>query len=67
MGQAKTRGSFEQRQADAIVDRHQRIEAHKRYEAMVELNRTPEERAARKKSRQSLNTLLAIAAGGLLL
>ena len=66
MGQAKNRGSFETRQAQAVVAKQQRIAAYERHKLEVERNMSPEERAAQKRTRQTVNTLLAIAAGSML-
>lgn len=66
MGQAKNRGSFEDRKAKSIVANQERLAAYERREALIELNRTPEEREARKRSRHKFNTFMAIAAGSLI-
>lgn len=67
MGQAKNRGSFEERKSKSIVDKQERLAAYERSEALIEMNRTPEEREARKKSRHNFNTFMAIAASSLIL
>lgn len=66
MGQAKNRGSFESRQAEAIVAKQERQVAYERRKAEIERNMTPEEREARKLSRHKFNTFMAIAAGSML-
>lgn len=66
MGQARNRGSFEDRKAKSIVAEQERLAAYERRQALIELNRTPEERAARKRSRHAYNTMMAIALGGLI-
>jgi hypothetical protein len=48
------------------VANQERLAAYERREALIELNRTPEERAARKRSRHAYNTFMAIAAGSLI-
>jgi hypothetical protein len=66
MGQARNRGSFEDRKSKSIVDHQERIEQLKRQKALAELNMTEEEREARKRSRHRYNTFMAIAAGSML-
>lgn len=66
MGQAKNRGSFEDRKTKSIVANQERLAAYERREALIELNRTPEEREALKRSRHNFNTFMAIAAGSLI-
>lgn len=66
MGQAKNRGSFEIRQAEAIVAKQERQIAYERRKSEIERNMTPAERDARKKSKHAFNTMMAIAAGSLI-
>jgi hypothetical protein len=66
MGQAKNRGSFEDRKSKSIIANQERLAAYERREALIEMNRTPEEREARKQSRRKFATFMAIAAGSLI-
>lgn len=59
MGQAKERGSFEERQAKAVVADQERLEALARVRAINEANMTPEQRQNRRNARN----LIAIASG----
>lgn len=63
MGQAKNRGTFEERKNKSITDAETRRIQRMRREAEIEASMTPEQRASRKQSRRKLNTFLAIAAG----
>lgn len=62
MGQAKQRGTFEQRRAaaEAAAIEQQRAEAARRAE--IERNMTPEERVRRDQLRTRLATMFGIAA-----
>lgn len=70
MGQAKLRGTFEQRQAEAIAKREAReqrakeIAAKRRAElAEIEARKTPEQRADERNRRTKLGLLLAASLG----
>lgn len=63
MGQARNRGTFEERKnksiSDATIRRNERI----RIDAEIEAAMTPKQREERKKRRQKINTFISIAAG----
>ncbi len=61
MGQARRRGTFDQRKQSAIDRNIALRQAALELEAEIEAARTPEERERRRKGRQDLATLYALA------
>ena len=65
MGQAKLRGSFEQRQAEGIAKREAEEQRRRDELAAREAAMTPVQLERRARARSLLNTGLAISAGGI--
>ena len=63
MGAAKLRGSREQHVAEGIAKREAAEVEHKRQLAELEAAMTPEQRADRKRARQTLAMMSGLAAG----
>lgn len=63
MGQARNRGTFEDRKNKSISDSEIRRKERIRIDAEIEASMTPRQREERKNRRRKLNTFLTIAAG----
>lgn len=63
MGQAKNRGSFEDRKIKSISDTENRRKERIRIDAEIEATMTPEQREEKRIRRRKINTFLTIAAG----
>lgn len=62
MGQAKNRGSFEERKAEAIIANERRRAERERLKAEREANMTPEQRAWRRKGQMAMAIGLGLSA-----
>ncbi len=65
MGQAKKRGSFEERKANAIKINEERVILNKKIMAQQERNMSPAERSKRNKSRMLLSAMIGISLSNL--
>lgn len=63
MGAAKIRGTYETRVAEGIAKREAEELEHQRHLAELEAAMTPEQRAKRKRARQTLTMVTGLAAG----
>lgn len=63
MGQAKNRGSFEERKAEAVVANEKRLVAIEQRKAEREARMTPEERSARRKAQMFMAMGMGLSAG----
>lgn len=64
MGQAKNRGSFEERKTASIAANKERIEALERIKAINEANMTPEQRQNRQRTQKFVAMATGLAMGG---
>lgn len=65
MGQARLRGSLEQRQKEGIIKREAEEQSRRKAIAADEAALTPEQREKRKKAGMMLNSVLGIAAAAM--
>lgn len=63
MGEAKRRGSFEQRKAESEAAYQEAKRIEKQRQAEYEASLTPEQREKRKQARQTLTMMAGITAG----
>ncbi len=63
MGEAKRRGSFEQRQAEGQIKRAEEQRERERQRAEYEASLTPEQKRKRHEARLLLTTVLGMTAG----
>lgn len=63
MGQAKNRGTFEERKSKSISDADAKRIQRMRREAEIEAAMTPEQREEKKRSRRKINSFIAMSLG----